>query len=124
MASLGLLALGGFVGSIIFYGLYQATDWSSPVTLVSGCLSAAVSGVIFIFIKYLDVKKADGSAIYFYPVGLAYGALCINLQWISRPDANFIWSSLHVGVFAIVTVALFFLFFFPQSRRLLPSGDF
>ena len=83
MASLGFLMLGAFMGWVIGFGMYQVRDWSHPGKLFSAVTGATVSGAVFIFIQYL-IKTSNISviAIFFYPVGLAYGALCNGLGYI------------------------------------------
>jgi uncharacterized membrane protein YeaQ/YmgE (transglycosylase-associated protein family) len=86
MAAIGMITLGAFIGWVIAYVLYRITDWGQPVNVLSGVISAAVAGTVFAFIKYLDEQGASAAeAIYYYPVGLAYGALVNGLGWVAGP---------------------------------------
>jgi hypothetical protein len=80
MGALGLLMLGAFIGWVICYGLFQTTNWNSPAILINAVIAAAVSGAVFSFITWL---QPNGEAVYWYPVGLAYGALCNALGYVA-----------------------------------------
>jgi hypothetical protein len=70
--------------------------------------SAAVAGVVLTFVKYADPGT---TAIFFYPVGLAYGALCNTLgSYIAKQPVNK-QSLLGMGVLAIASLLLLSLFF-------------
>lgn len=82
MASLGFLMLGAFMGWVIAFGLYKVENWNHPANVFSAVTGAAVSGAIFIFIQYLlRFSTIPFITIFFYPVGLAYGALCNGLGY-------------------------------------------
>jgi hypothetical protein len=46
MQSLGMLALGTFIGWVVSYGLLQVTNWANPGNVFSAVISAAVAGVV------------------------------------------------------------------------------
>ncbi|MDG4904544.1 MULTISPECIES: hypothetical protein [unclassified Mesorhizobium] len=107
MDQIGMFCLGAVIASIIFYGITSATKWDNPLSLIGGAISAAVVGGVPLFIKMLDPTSSN---ISFYPVGLAYGTLCVNLYWLKGQDLSKIsfWSLqwLHVIAFGAVTIAL------------------
>ncbi len=119
MAWLGMLMLGSFMGFIIAYGIKQITDWSKPANVFSAVTSAAVSGAIFTFIQYLGGKEL-GAAIFLYPVGLAYGALCANLRWVTEAGADRTIAFLHIASFAIASILLVLVLLSDRFRHLLP----
>jgi hypothetical protein len=120
MIWLGMLMLGAFIGFIIAYGLQKITDWSQPGNVFSAIISAAVAGGIFTFIQFLGGEKL-GTALFLYPVGLAYGALCNNLRWVTGPNINRTIASLHIAGFCIASILLLLLFLWPAFRSWLPS---
>lgn len=116
MAALGLLILGAFVGYIITYALKKVGDWTNPVATLTGILSAAVAGTLFAFMeKYASI----GESIFYYPIGLGYGALCNGLEWVAQDDMSPLkW--LHLAAFAAASVAIVALMFSESLRGLLP----
>lgn len=119
MAWLGMLMLGSFIGFILAYGLKQITDWKKPANVFSAVTSAAVSGAVFTFIQFLGAEKL-GQALFLYPVGLAYGALCANLRWVTDKDADRTIVFLHIIGFVIASFLLGALLLSERFRLLLP----
>jgi hypothetical protein len=120
MVSLGMFALGAFIGFVIAYGLTKITDWASPASVFSSVISAAVAGGVFTFIQYLG-GQSIGTALFLYPVGLAYGALCSNLRWVVGPDINRSIAFLHIAAFAAASILLLLWFLYSPFRDLLPK---
>jgi hypothetical protein len=120
MISLGMFALGSFIGFIIAYGLTKITDWKNPANVFSAVISAAVAGGVFTFIQYLG-GQSIGTALFLYPVGLAYGALCSNLRWVVEPNINRLIAFLHIAAFASASILLLLWFLYPAFRDLLPK---
>jgi hypothetical protein len=120
MTSLGMFALGAFIGFVIAYGLTKITDWKNPASVFSAVISAAVAGGVFTFIQYLG-GQSIGAALFLYPVGLAYGALCSNLRWVTEQNINPYIASLHVLAFAAASILLLVWFLYPPFRDLLPK---
>lgn len=118
MAALGMLSLGAFIGYIVTYGLLHVRDWGNPVATLNGILSATVAGGLFTLIERVG-EHAIGDAIYFYPVGLGYGALCTNLRWMTREERPWL-QGLHLFAFALASVALLTLMLSDWMRNLLP----
>jgi hypothetical protein len=85
-------------------------------------VSAAVAGGIFTFIQKLN-GDSPGVAPFVYPVGLAYGALCANIRWVTGDDVNWWIAGLHIGAFAFASVTLLLLFLSARFRSLLPEPD-
>ena len=85
MIWVGMCSLGNFVGSVITYGLRNITDWARPANVFSAIISTAIAGSVFTFIYYLS---NDPTAVALYPMGLAYGMLCINLKWLTEQDSD------------------------------------
>ena len=85
--ALGLCLLGVFVGYVIAYTLQhtQPKAWENPTSIVVGILSAAVAGSAILFARQLGDQKTVDTFLSFYPVGLAYGALCTNAAWLIDP---------------------------------------
>src|ERR1700730_3168658 len=108
MAWLGMFCLGAFIGFVTTFGLIKITDWSRPGNVLTSVISAAVAGGVFTFIQYLGGASL-GSALFLYPVGLAYGALCTNLRWVTDPNATKWVAGLHIAAFAAASVALLLL---------------
>jgi len=108
MAAIGMTALGAFIGWVIAYVLYRITNWGDPISVLSGVISAAVAGAVFTFIKYVDEHGAPvAGAIYYYPVGLAYGAVCNGLGWVAGSvDATLKWPTILLRAFHILAVVL------------------
>ena len=120
MIWLGMFTLGAFIGFIVAYGLQKITDWSNPGNVFSAIISAAVAGGVFTFIQFLGGEKL-GTALFLYPVGLAYGALCNNLRWLTRPDINRSIATLHIVGFSVASILLLLLFLWPPFRAWLPT---
>src|SRR5690349_8304907 len=122
MASLGMVCLGAFIGWIAAYGLVSVTDWSKPVNVLTGVISAAVAGSVFTFIVFLG-GNTMGQALYFYPVGLLYGALINGLRFLPAPrnERYTLQWWLHVGGFALASVAMLGLLLCQPMRSLLPT---
>ena len=119
MSWLGLLMLGAFIGYVVTYGLRQVSDWSKPSNVFSAVISAAVSGGVFVFIQWLGGEKL-GQALFMYPVGLAYGALCVNLRWVTGQNVNRVIANLHILGFAAASILLLLLLLSSEFRKLLP----
>jgi hypothetical protein len=95
-----MFMLGAFIGYVVVYGLRQITDWNRPQNVFTAVISAAVAGGVFTFIQYLGGVDL-GVGLFFYPLGLAYGALCTNLAWLTQPNAPRGVRNWHIfGVFA------------------------
>ena len=120
MIWLGMLTLGAFIGFIVTFGLQKITDWSNPGNVFSAVISAAVAGGVFTFIQFLGGDKL-GVGLFVYPVGLAYGALCNNLRWVTDPNINKTIAFLHIVGFAIASILLLLLLLWPPLRGWLPS---
>lgn len=121
MVALGMLILGSFVGFCCLYVLFKISDWQSPVAILTGLLSAAVGGGLFVLFDKAPVSI--GNAIYYYPVGLGYGALCAGIMWIgndtSNERANIKY--VHIAAFGVVSVLLLLILIAPWFRALLPT---
>jgi hypothetical protein len=120
MISLGMFMLGAFIGFVIAFGLTKITNWANPASVFSAIISAAVAGGVFTFIQFLG-GTSIGTALYLYPVGLAYGALCSNLRWVTEQDINRFFASLHILAFAVASFLLLAWFLYPPFRDLLPK---
>jgi hypothetical protein len=116
MAGLGMLFLGAFIGWVIAYGLYQITVWTNPANIFAVVTGAAVSGAVLVFIKYADPGT---TGIFFYPVGLAYGALlnCLGF-YIADPTHHYNEPKTILGMLTlfIASCLLLSLFFFPYVQ--------
>jgi hypothetical protein len=125
MLWLGMCALGVFMGSVITYGLRKIDDWKKPGNVFTSVVGAAVAGGVFTFIKYLG-GDTHPEAVAMYPVGLAYGMLCINLQWLTETDEE---GGFFIGLIKLAhgiawlgaTALLLGLFFCPTFRQMLPT---
>jgi len=123
MLWLGMCALGIFIGAVITYGLRKVSDWSKPGNVFSSVVGAAVAGGILAFIKYLG-GDTHPEAVALYPVGLAYGMLCINLTWLTEASANWlviIVKIAHGLAFIAATYLLYKLFVDASFRQMLPT---
>jgi hypothetical protein len=124
MPALGLLMLGAFIGWVICYGLFQTTNWDNPGVLISAVIAAAVSGAVFSFITWLH---PNGEAVYWYPIGLAYGGLCNCLGYVafheypqaSAPSAR--TRGLVIFFILSASVLLVLLLLWSAFRNLLPG---
>jgi hypothetical protein len=95
------------MGWVISYGIFHITNWDSPAAVFSAVTGAAESGGIFTFIQQSGVPT--GYAIFFYPVGLAYGALCNGISHYVKnltPGTDQIFTTLHLGELAIIILAI------------------
>jgi len=129
MAAIGMTALGAFIGWIIAYVLYRISNWGDPISVLTGVISAAVAGAVFTFIKYLDEHGAPtAGAIYYYPVGLAYGAACNGLGWVAGSvDPNlraptFLLRIVHIAVVVLASVLILILLFRPDYLGIQSQG--
>ena len=126
MGALGLLMLGAFIGWVICYGLFQTTNWDNSGKLISAVIGAAVTGAVFSFITWL---QPNGEAVYWYPIGLAYGALCNALGYVAfhaypaneRPEKN--TRIIAGGCIGLASVLLLLLLLWPWFRGLLPESS-
>jgi hypothetical protein len=116
MAGLGMLFLGAFIGWVIAYALYQVKDWKNPAHIFAAVTGAAVSGVVLVFIKYADPGP---TGLFFYPIGLAYGALlnCLGF-YIADSSHHFNEPKTILGMFTLVIASclLLSLFFIPYVQ--------
>ena len=103
MQSLGMLALGTFIGWVVSYGLLQVTNWANPGNVFSAVISAAVAGGVFTFIQFLGGPNL-GTALFMYPLGLAYGALCAALIWVGQERT--LVMILHILGFTVASALL------------------
>ncbi len=116
MQSLGMLALGTFIGCVVSYGLLQVTNWANPGNVFSAVISAAVAGGVFTFIQFLGGPSL-GVALFMYPLGLAYGALCAALIWIGQERVPIM--ILHILGFTVASALLLALLLSSDFRGLL-----
>jgi hypothetical protein len=121
MKSLGMLALGSFIGWITSYGLIHITDWANPGNVLSAVISAAVAGGVFTFIQFLDGKEALRNALFMYPLGLAYGALLNNFAYLR--DEVLVLQMLHVASVGLASLLLLGLIFSEPLRRMVCGWD-
>jgi hypothetical protein len=124
MTALGMLTLGTFIGWITSYALIHVNDWARPGNVLSAVISAAVAGAVFTFIQYLGGTTL-GNALFYYPVGLAYGALCNSLGYIAGyPNIaglpNGTLQALHILAFGMGSALLLALLLVPWIRGQLP----
>jgi hypothetical protein len=123
MAALGLFMLGAFIGFVVVYGLRAVTDWSNLGKVLTAVISAAVAGGVFTFIQRIGGSTL-GDSLFYYPLGLAYGALCIQLTWItSSASGNNSYRNLHILGFAIASILVLALFLSPSLRSRLPMSS-
>lgn len=118
---LGMCALGAFVGYVVTFGLVRITDWTKPANALAAVLSAAVGGIMFVFLQRIG---SDAGSLALYSLGLGYGALCTNLRWVTEQHASktqIVFATLHVAAFAGATILLLLLFLSPTFRALLPA---
>jgi hypothetical protein len=122
MGTLGMTALGVFIGAVITIGIRQIKDWSKLRQLLTTLISAALAGAAFTFIQYVG-ESGLGTAIFFYPVGLVLG-----LGWANAPAAAENLRSnkpligwLHIVGLAALTFFVVAVLFSPSFRSLLPS---
>lgn len=123
MRSLGMLALGIFIGWITSYGLIHVHDWQNPANVFSAVISAAVAGAIFSFIQFLG-GKALGDALFMYPLGLAYGALLNSLSYIGYAEKITLQRGLHLFAVVFASALLLLLLFHEPTRRRVRAFDY
>jgi hypothetical protein len=127
---LGLCALGIFIGYIVTFGLRKITleAWQNPSAVFSAILPAALGGGLFAFLDFLHKSNEHlGQAVYLYPVGLAYGAICANLIWLTTLN----WEEkskarlgyLFIFAFTVATLLLLAIFLYPPFREPLLALD-
>jgi hypothetical protein len=123
MIALGMLMLGAFMGYIIAYGLRKIEDWKNPASAFAAVVSAAFSGGLFAFIQYMSRGQPLGEGIFFYPIGLAYGALLPHLDWIVSNTTTGLttWKVAHAGAVTLATLLLLSLLLCPWLRGVLPK---
>ncbi|MGB3722399.1 MAG: hypothetical protein WA979_06210 [Pacificimonas sp.] len=120
MIALGMLILGAFIGFVCIYAVLKISDWNKPASVLSGVLSAAVSGGLFALFERFAVTPI-GDMIYFYPVGLGYGALCPGLRWLAGEGPKGLKLA-HIGAFTLVSVLVVALMLWEDFRALLPTA--
>jgi hypothetical protein len=123
MLWLGMCSLGIFIGAVITYGLRKISDWSKPGNVFTSVVGAAVAGGILLFIKYLG-GDTHPEAVALYPVGLAYGMLCINLTWLTEANNTLFIIGIklaHIIAFVVATILLYLLFTNSSFRQMLPT---
>jgi hypothetical protein len=124
MSYIGLLALGIFVGTLLCIAVRKTTNWSDAVKVVVALLGAALSGAVFTFIEWVTGGKL-GSALYMYPVGLAWSLLFLyadeavaNVTSTNSKSRVVGW--LHMSSMVLATVLVLLLLFSNDFRKLLP----
>jgi len=120
MAAVGMLMLGAFIVFVIAYSFGETKDWTKPVSIISGAISAAVAGGVFTFIKFVGGVEL-GNALFYYPLGLAWGALCTNLRWVAGQNVKGTFAYLNIIATVVATVFIVLLLFSKDFRDLLPS---
>jgi hypothetical protein len=117
MIALGLCATGIFVSFLIIWCLRRISPggWKNPLSILSGAIGLAFAGVVGYFIKELN----PGAILGFYPVGLAYGAFCINATWAVETKDSKVSISYMVAL-GVATVLLLLLLLSEDFRNLLP----
>ena len=121
MKSLGMLALGTFIGWITSYALVHISNWENPGNVLSAVISAAVAGGVFTFIQFIDRTAALHDALFMYPLGLAYGAL-LNSFYVF-PSEGLVWQVLHVTAVFLASVLLLGLLTWEPLRRRIRGLD-
>jgi hypothetical protein len=122
MAWLGMCALGIFVGYVAIYGLKRVKNWEKPANIYSAIFTAVTGGGIFIFIEYLSLDNKK--AVLLYPVGLIYGTLCANMEWIAQPQltaAQRRTKNYLIAAFVVATILLLAIFLSSWFRSLLET---
>ena len=121
MIALGMLILGTFVGFCCLYVLFQIKEWKSPLAIINGICSAAVSGGLLAIFN--GAHESIGNFIYYYPVGLGYGGLFAGVIWVGRdaPDGSDPVKYIHIFAFGLASLLLIMILVCPWFRALLPS---
>ena len=125
MSHLGLLALGVFVGTLICVAVRKTTNWSDAVKVIIALLGAALSGIVFTFIETL-LGTSLGSALFMYPIGLAWSMLWLNPEGLIKRATSDnlnerIIGWLNIGGAAIATILVLLLVFSEKVRSMLPA---
>ncbi|MGA7814530.1 hypothetical protein [Caballeronia sp.] len=109
MDFLGLFALGGFVGSIVTYGLRFVQGYDVFVRSITTILAAALSGTAIVFI---DRFSAHTSALGAYCVGLvialmwAYSRIAVEHIGSDKPEIRLLgWAHIFGMVLSSVIAA-------------------
>ena len=124
MIALGLCLLGVFVSFIIIFCLRRISGegWKNPLSILSGVFGLVFAGAIGYFIK--EVSPGQNEFLAYYPVGLAYGALCINTTWAVELSAanpkDRVYGTLYIIAIVVATVLLLLLLLSPTFRSMLP----
>ena len=125
MAAVGMIFLGGFIGSVIGYAIRKIDDWSSLWKILGAIVATSITGSILEFIDFLGGETL-GNARFFYPVGLILGFACLfagdalkNIQ-SSHKNARILgW--LHILGLGILFFFIILILFSPPVRQLLPK---
>lgn len=120
MVAVGMLMLGAFMGYVIAYGLRQVTEWNKPANVFAAVTSAALSGAVLAFMQFAGGEKL-GQGLFFYPVGLGYGALLPHLEWLTKGEKITGLGWLHIVAVAVATILLLMLLLWPWFRTLFPA---
>ena len=108
MDYLGLLALGGFVGAIVTYGLKFIDGFSSFAQAITIILAAALSGTAIVFLDRFTNKT---SALGAYCVGLlvalmwAYARVAVDNIKSDNSSLRLLGWAHIVGVVVVTAVA-------------------
>jgi hypothetical protein len=70
VAAVGMLMLGAFIGFVIAHSFSAIKEWKERTSIMSGAISGAGAGGVFIFIKTVGVAQLSDS-LFYYPIGLA-----------------------------------------------------
>jgi WD40 repeat protein len=125
MAHIAMLALGGFIGTIITVALMKTQNWSDSAKVVTALISSALSGVVFTFIEKV-LGTSLGEAIFWYPVGLLIGLMCVYMEYAmgniksGKPILVTLGVAHIVGVVVIIGFVIALLLS-PALRSLLPG---
>lgn len=113
MATVSFLSLGLFVGLLVSFVLLHITDWTNWAAILSGALSAAVAGGIFVFLELANSRTADNScnAKYAYPMGLLLALLWVFIHYAHKHKTMY-----FIGGSAATLLVLAILFV-PSVRR-------
>lgn len=123
MPAVGMLVLGAFIGFVSIFALMKVEDWSNPLATLGGTISSVLA--VSVFTIFEIAVTPIGDAIYFYPIGLGFGALCAGMRWIGhlpggRPT---LLAWLHMGASALAGVLILVLVFSPGLRASLPAPN-
>jgi putative flippase GtrA len=120
MSAIGMFALGGFVGFVITFCLLRVKDWSKVLAILSGAISAAVATSLFTFLERQS-GGLIGASVFYYPLGLAYGAITTRLEWLGTQGGDSWVRKGHAVAWGLFTVVMIALFLFPEFRARLPT---